>query len=324
MRSLSGIQPSGILHIGNYFGAIKQFVELQDQYEGFYFLANYHALTSSPKGENLKQNTIEVILDYLALGLDPEKSTLFLQSDVPEHTELAWILANVTPMGLIERAHSYKDKVAKGIKPNMGLFTYPILMAADILMYDPDIVPVGKDQKQHVEITRDIAIKFNETYGKEVFKLPKEKIVESVAVVPGTDGDKMSKSYGNVINMFFSKKELKKQIMSIVTDSTPLEEPKNPDNNITKLYSLFATEAETEELKQKFLAGNFGYGHAKTELLDKFMDYFAPFREKREELVNNMDYVYEILQKGAEKARSIATVKMDEVRSVVGLLDKNY
>ena len=221
-------------------------------------------------------------------------------------------------------AHSYKDKIAKGIKPNMGLFTYPILMAADILMYDPDIVPVGKDQKQHVEITRDIAIKFNETYGKEVFKLPKEKIVESVAVVPGTDGDKMSKSYGNVINMFFSKKELKKQIMSIVTDSTPLEEPKNPDNNITKLYSLFATEAETEELKQKFLAGNFGYGHAKTELLDKFMDYFAPFREKREELVNNMDYVYEILQKGAEKARSIATVKMDEVRSVVGLLDKNY
>lgn len=324
MRSLSGIQPSGILHIGNYFGAIKQFVELQDQYEGFYFLANYHALTSSPNGENLKQNTIEVILDYLALGLDPEKSTLFLQSDVPEHTELAWILANVTPMGLIERAHSYKDKIAKGIKPNMGLFTYPILMAADILMYDPDIVPVGKDQKQHVEITRDIAIKFNETYGKEVFKLPKEKIVESVAVVPGTDGDKMSKSYGNVINMFFSKKELKKQIMSIVTDSTPLEEPKNPDNNITKLYSLFATEAETEELKQKFLAGNFGYGHAKTELLDKFMDYFTPFREKREELVNNMDYVYEILQKGAEKARSIATVKMDEVRSVVGLLDKNY
>ena len=324
MRSLSGIQPSGILHIGNYFGAIKQFVELQDQYEGFYFLANYHALTSSPNGENLKQNTIEVILDYLALGLDPEKSTLFLQSDVPEHTELAWILANVTPMGLIERAHSYKDKIAKGIKPNMGLFTYPILMAADILMYDPDIVPVGKDQKQHVEITRDIAIKFNETYGKEVFKLPKEKIVESVAVVPGTDGDKMSKSYGNVINMFFSKKELKKQIMSIVTDSTPLEEPKNPDNNITKLYSLFATEAETEELKQKFLAGNFGFGHAKTELLDKFRDYFAPFREKREELVNNMDYVYEILQKGAEKARSIATAKMDEVRSVVGLLDKNY
>lgn len=324
MRSLSGIQPSGILHIGNYFGAIKQFVELQDEYEGFYFLANYHALTSSPKGEDLKANTIGVILDYLALGLNPEKSTLFLQSDVPEHTELSWILSNIAPMGLLERAHSYKDKVAKGIKPNVGLFTYPILMAADILMYSPDIVPVGKDQKQHLEMTRDIATKFNETYGKEVFKLPKEKIVENVATVPGTDGDKMSKSYGNVINMFGSKKALKKQIMSIVTDSTPLEEPKDSDNNITKLYALFATETEVEALKEKFRAGNFGYGHAKNELFDKFMDYFSPFQKKREELENNMDYVYQILREGANKARSIATEKMDEVRDVVGLLKKNY
>jgi len=324
MRSLSGIQPSGILHIGNYFGAIKQFVELQDEYEGFYFLANYHALTSSPKGEDLKSNTINVILDYLALGLDPEKSTLFLQSDVPEHAELSWILSNISPMGLLERAHSYKDKVAKGIKPNVGLFTYPILMAADILMYSPDIVPVGKDQKQHLEMTRDIATKFNETYGKEVFKLPKEKIVENVATVPGTDGDKMSKSYGNVINMFGSKKALKKQIMSIVTDSTPLEEPKDSDNNITKLYALFATEAEVETLKEKFRAGNFGYGHAKNELFDKFMDYFSPFQKKREELENNMDYVYGILREGANKARNIATEKMDEVRDVVGLLKKNY
>jgi len=285
MRSLSGIQPSGILHIGNYFGAIKQFVELQDEYEGFYFLANYHALTSSPKGEDLKSNTINVILDYLALGLDPEKSTLFLQSDVPEHAELSWILSNIAPMGLLERAHSYKDKVAKGIKPNVGLFTYPILMAADILMYSPDIVPVGKDQKQHLEMTRDIATK---------------------------------------INMFGSKKALKKQIMSIVTDSTPLEEPKDPDNNITKLYALFATEAEVEALKEKFIAGNFGYGHAKNELFDKFMDYFSPFQKKREELENNMDYVYGILRKGANKARSIATAKMNEVRDVVGLLKKNY
>ena len=324
MRSLSGIQPSGILHIGNYFGAIKQFVELQDEYEGFYFLANYHALTSSPKGEDLKANTIGVILDYLALGLNPEKSTLFLQSDVPEHTELSWILSNIAPMGLLERAHSYKDKVAKGIKPNVGLFTYPILMAADILMYSPDIVPVGKDQKQHLEMTRDIATKFNETYGKEVFKLPKEKIVENVATVPGTDGDKMSKSYGNVINMFGSKKALKKQIMSIVTDSTPLEEPKDSDNNITKLYALFATETEVEALKEKFRAGNFGYGHAKNELFDKFMDYFSPFQKKREELENNMDYVYGILREGANKARSIATEKMNEVRDVVGLLKKNY
>lgn len=323
-RSLSGIQPSGVLHIGNYFGAIKQFVKLQDEYEGFYFLANYHALTSSPKGEDLKNNTINVILDYLALGLDPEKSTLFLQSDVPEHTELSWILSNVTPMGLLERAHSYKDKTAKGIKPNVGLFTYPVLMASDILIYSPDIVPVGKDQKQHVEITRDIATKFNETYGKEVFKLPKEKIVENVATVPGIDGDKMSKSYGNVINMFGSKKQLKKQIMSIVTDSTPLEEPKNPDNNITKLYSLFATEEEVNALKEKFLAGNFGYGHAKTELFDKFMDYFAPFQKKREELLQNMDYVNEILKKGALKAREIATKKVDEVRDVVGIMKKSY
>jgi tryptophan--tRNA ligase len=324
MRSLSGIQPSGILHIGNYFGAIKQFVDFQDKYEGFYFLANYHALTSSPDGETLKKNTINALLDYLALGLNPEKSVIFLQSDVPEHTELAWILANVTPMGLLERAHSYKDKTAKGIKPNVGLFTYPVLMAADILMYEPDIVPVGKDQKQHLEITRDIAIKFNETYGKEVFKLPQEKIVENLAVVPGIDGDKMSKSYGNVINMFIPKKEIKKQIMSIVTDSTPLEEPKNPDNNITKLYALFSTEAEVEEMRQKFLAGNYGYGHGKNELFDKFMDYFTPFREKREQLEKNMDYVYDILKDGALKARSVASKKMEEVRSVAGLLDKSY
>lgn len=324
MRSLSGIQPSGILHIGNYFGAIKQFVDFQDKYEGFYFLANYHALTSSPDGETLKKNTINALLDYLALGLNPEKSVIFLQSDVPEHTELAWIFANVTPMGLLERAHSYKDKTAKGIKPNVGLFTYPVLMAADILMYEPDIVPVGKDQKQHLEITRDIAIKFNETYGKEVFKLPQEKIVENLAVVPGVDGDKMSKSYGNVINMFIPKKEIKKQIMSIVTDSTPLEEPKNPDNNITKLYALFSTEKEVEEMRQKFLAGNYGYGHGKNELFDKFMDYFTPFREKREQLEKNMDYVYAILKDGALKARSVASKKMEEVRSVAGLLDKSY
>jgi len=324
MRSLSGIQPSGILHIGNYFGAIKQFVELQDQYEGFYFLANYHALTSSPNGKNLKQNTIEVILDYLALGLDPEKSTLFLQSDVPEHTELAWILANVTPMGLIERAHSYKDKVAKGIKPNMGLFTYPILMAADILMYDPDIVPVGKDQKQHVEITRDIAIKFNETYGKEVFKLPKEKIVESVAVVPGTDGDKMSKSYDNTINMFATKKKLKEQVMSIITDSTPLEEPKNPNNNIAKIYALFNNIDKQNELRDKFLAGNFGYGHAKTELLNSILEYFGKAREKREELEKDIDYVKDVLNEGSKKARAIAIEKIKKAKEIVGLIGNIY
>lgn len=320
MRSLSGIQPSGVLHIGNYFGAIKQFVDFQKEYEGFYFLANYHALTSSPKKEDLEANTISVILDYLSFGLDPDKSTLFLQSDVPEHVELSWILSNVTPMGLLERAHSYKDKISKGIKPNVGLFTYPILMAADILIYKPDVVPVGKDQKQHLEITRDIAIKFNETYGKEIFKLPNEKIVESVAVVPGTDGEKMSKSYGNVINMFGTAKEIKKQVMSIVTDSATLEESKNPYNNITKLYSLFASKEEIETMKEKFIAGNYGYGHAKNELYDKLMDYFKPYRDKREQLQNNMDYVYEILKNGKNKAQKIARETLLEVRDAVGLI----
>ena len=324
MRSLSGIQPSGILHIGNYFGAIKQFIDLQDEYEGFYFLADFHALTSLPDSESLKHNTMSAILDYLACGLDPEKSTLFLQSDVPEHTELSWILSNVTPLGLLERGHSYKDKVSKGIKPNTGLFTYPVLMAADILIYDSDIVPVGKDQKQHLEMTRDIAIKFNEHYNKEVFKLPEEKILETLAVVPGTDGEKMSKSYKNIINMFLPEKELKKQVMSIVTDSTPLEEPKNPDNNITKLYSLFASKEEIQAMKDNFTNGNYGYGHGKTELYNKILEYFAPYRKKREELENNMDYVEKILKKGAEKARDIASKKVGEVRKTVGLMGRNY
>ena len=324
MRSLSGIQPSGILHIGNYFGAIKQFIDLQDEYEGFYFLADFHALTSLPDSESLKHNTMSAILDYLACGLDPEKSTLFLQSDVPEHTELSWILSNVTPIGLLERGHSYKDKVSKGIKPNTGLFTYPVLMAADILIYDSDIVPVGKDQKQHLEMTRDIAIKFNEHYNKEVFKLPEEKILETLAVVPGIDGEKMSKSYKNIINMFLPEKELKKQVMSIVTDSTPLEEPKNPDNNITKLYSLFASKEEIQAMKDNFTNGNYGYGHGKTELYNKILEYFAPYRKKREELENNMDYVEKILKKGAEKARDIASKKVSEVRKTVGLIGRNY
>ena len=324
MRSLSGIQPSGILHIGNYFGAIKQFIDLQDEYEGFYFLADFHALTSLPDSESLKHNTMSAILDYLACGLDPEKSTLFLQSDVPEHTELSWILSNVTPLGLLERGHSYKDKVSKGIKPNTGLFTYPVLMAADILIYDSDIVPVGKDQKQHLEMTRDIAIKFNEHYNKEVFKLPEEKILETLAVVPGTDGEKMSKSYKNIINMFLPEKELKKQVMSIVTDSTPLEEPKNPDNNITKLYSLFASKEEIQAMKDNFANGNYGYGHGKTELYNKILEYFAPYRKKREELESNMDYVEKILKKGAEKARDIASKKVGEVRKTVGLMGRNY
>ena len=283
MRSLSGIQASGVLHIGNYFGAIKQFVENQEKNEGLYFIADYHALTSLRDPKAVRENTLNAAMDFLALGLDPEKSIIFVQSDVPEHTELMWILMNITPVGLLERAVSYKEKVEKGLSPNAGLLTYPVLMAADILMYDPDIVPVGKDQKQHIEMARDIATKFNGEYG-ETFKLPEEETLKEVAVVPGTDGQKMSKSYGNTIQMFAPKSTLKKQVMSIVTDSTPLEEPKNPDNNITKLYELFASKEELAEMKQKFSEGGYGYGHGKTDLLNKILEYFGEARAKREEL----------------------------------------
>ncbi|WP_066729653.1 tryptophan--tRNA ligase [Sneathia sanguinegens] len=319
MRSLSGIQPSGILHIGNYFGALKQFVDLQEKYEGLYFLADYHALTSNPNPDKLRENTINVLLDYLALGLDPNKSTIFLQSDIPIHAELMWILNNITPLALLERGHAYKDKISKGLKPNTGLFTYPVLMAADILMYDTDLVPVGKDQKQHVEFARDIATKFNEFYNSNIFKLPEALIMESVAVVNGTNGEKMSKSYGNVINMFLPEKELKKQVMSIVTDSKSLEEAKDPNNNITKIYELFATKEEVEEMKEKFIKGNYGYGTAKKELLGKILEYFSDARQKREKLANNLDYVREILEKGKMKASEIAEKKMEIVRKTVGL-----
>lgn len=323
MRSLSGIQASGVLHIGNYFGAIKQFIENQEKNEGLYFIADYHALTSLKDPKAVRENTLNAVMDFLALGLDPEKSIIFVQSDVPEHTELMWILMNITPVGLLERAVSYKEKVEKGLSPNAGLLTYPVLMAADILMYDPDIVPVGKDQKQHIEIARDIATKFNGEYG-ETFKLPEEETLKEVAVVPGTDGQKMSKSYGNTIQMFATKAELKKQVMSIVTDSTPLEEPKNPENNITKLYELFATKEELAEMKRKFSEGGYGYGHGKTELLNKILDYFGEARAKREELVKNPEFVEEVLRKGAKKAREMAIAKIKEVKKAVGLIGDVY
>jgi len=322
-RSLSGIQPSGILHIGNYFGAIKQFIENQEKSEGFYFVVDYHALTSLKDAEALRKNTYDAVLDFLALGLDPEKATIFVQSDVPEHTELFWILLNVTPVGLLERGVSYKDKIDKGISANAGLLTYPVLQAADILMYDAKNIPVGKDQKQHIEFARDIAMKFNNEFG-EVFTLPEARILEDVAVVPGTDGQKMSKSYNNTIQMFASKKVLKKQVMGIVTDSTPLEEPKNPDNNVTEIYKLFASKEEVEEMKQKFMAGNYGYGHAKKELLEKILEYFGEARARREELVKNPEYVEEVLRKGAEKARAIAKKKMIEVKKATGLVGNIY
>lgn len=323
-RSLSGIQPSGTLHLGNYFGAMKQFIENQDKYEGFYFVADYHSLTSLTKPELLRESTKNIILDYLALGLDPEKCTLFLQSDVPEHVELSWLLANVTPVGLMERGHSYKDKIAKGLFPNTGLLTYPILMAADILMYDSDIVPVGKDQKQHLEMARDIAMKFNQQYGVDFFKLPEPLIMENLAIVPGTDGQKMSKSYGNTINMFAPKNVLKKQVMSIVTDSAELDEPKNPDNNISQLYKLFVSEEKYQEMRSKFMAGGYGYGHAKKELLEAILEYFSDARARREELEKNPEYVEEVLRKGALKAREIAVKKITEAKKIVGLMGNIY
>jgi tryptophanyl-tRNA synthetase len=319
-RILSGIQPSGTLHIGNYFGAIRQHIALQNDNECYYFVANYHAMTTIHDKATLEKNSLMVAMDYLALGLDPEKAVLFLQSDVPEVTELAWMLSTVTPMGLLERAHSYKDKVARGISPNHGLFAYPVLMAADILIYDSEFVPVGKDQKQHLEMTRDIAEKFNLAYG-EVLTLPQELILPEVAVVPGIDGQKMSKSYGNIIEIFADQKTLKKKIMSIVTDSTPLEAPKDPDNSIIiDLYKLVATKDEVEAMRQKFLAGGYGYGHAKKELLEKMWAYFAPYHQRRQELENNRDYVAEVLRKGALRAREKATAVMDRVRNVGGIL----
>ncbi|MCA9730903.1 MAG: tryptophan--tRNA ligase [Deferribacteres bacterium] len=318
-RILSGIQPSGVLHIGNYFGAIKQFLQLQEENECYYFIANYHALNSIQEPELLKQHSFGVALDYLALGLDPEKVALFLQSDVPEVTELAWILSTITSMGLLERAHSYKDKIAKGQLPNHGLFAYPVLMAADILIYDSDIVPVGKDQKQHLEMTRDIAIRFNNLFG-ETFVVPEPMILSEVAVVPGVDGQKMSKSYDNTIEMFLEHKPLKKKVMGIVTDSKALEEPKDPDHStIVDLYKLFATKEELQTMRENYLAGGFGYGHAKKELLEKIWAYFEDARNRRKELTENLDFVREVLRTGAEKARERADVVMKRVRAAAGI-----
>ncbi len=319
MRVLSGIQPSGELHIGNYFGAIKQMVKLQEDNELFAFIANYHALTSLKDAEALKKNTIETAITYLSLGIDPNKSVFWVQSDVKEVLELYWILSSYTPMGLLERAHSYKDKVAKGIHPYHGLFSYPVLMAADILLYDTDIVPVGKDQIQHVEITRDIAIKFNNDHG-EVFKLPNYKIDEEVAVIPGIDGAKMSKSYGNTIEIFLDEKTLTKKVKKIVTDSTPLEEPKDYEKcNVFALAKLFLDEEGINELKERYKRGGEGYGHFKMYLKELIWDYFAPYRQKREYYLKRIGEVEEILREGAKKAKKIASEKMETVREKVGI-----
>ncbi len=320
MRVLTGIQPSGVLHLGNYFGSIRQMLEYQGKSDLFIFIANYHALTSLKDGKALRENTIDAAISFLSLGIDPNRATFWVQSDVKEVVELYWILSSYTPMGLLERAHSYKDKVAKGIVPNHALFSYPVLMAADILLYDSQIVPVGKDQVQHVEITRDIAMKFNNTHG-EVFVLPEFKIDEDVATVPGIDGAKMSKSYGNTINIFTTQKELKKQTGKIVTDSTPLHEPKEWANcNIYKLCKLFMNKDELLELQERYKSGKEGYGHFKATLKDRIWDYFSDAREKREYYLSHKDEVIDILNEGAKKARKIATAKMQIIRESVGIL----
>ncbi len=282
-------------------------------------LVNLHALTTVQDAEQLGKNTYELAVDMLALGIDPDKTLFFRQSDVPEHCELTWILSTLAPIGLLQRAHSFKDKVAKGIEPSAGLFLYPVLMACDILLYDADIVPVGKDQKQHLEITRDLAEKFNHTYS-ETFVLPEPQISEETAVVPGTDGQKMSKSYGNTIEIFAEEKALKKQIMGIVTDSTPVEEPKEPKgNSIYQLYCLFANEAEQQELAEKFRAGGMGYGDAKKILFEKANTYLAPLRKKRTAMAAKPDLIHDVLNEGAKKAREICGKKMEEVKRKVGV-----
>lgn len=319
MRILSGIKPSGTIHIGNYLGMIRPMVESQNRGELFCFIANLHSLTTMFDATLMAQYTNDALLDLLSLGIDPEKSVLWIQSDVPEVAELTWYLNNVTPVGLLERCHAYKDAIAKNIPPNNGLFSYPVLMAADILMYQTNRVPVGKDQKQHVEVARDIAIKFNGTYG-EAFTIPEEEIAEEISVIPGINGQKMSKSYNNTIEIFGDEKQLRKKVMSIVTDATPVEAPKDPDSSIIYiLYNLFASDKLSTELSDRFRAGGMGYGDAKKQLFEKLWEYFTPYRLKRDELVKNMDFVETIRRSGAEKARAIATQTIDKVRKLVGI-----
>ena len=320
MRVLSGIQPSGSLHLGNFFGMMNKMIAYQEQQELFCFIANYHAMTSLADGKQLATGTLEAAANFIALGLDPEKSTFWVQSDVPEVQELAWILSNFTPMGLLERCHSYKDKVAQGIKPNHGLFAYPVLMTADILLFQSDKVPVGKDQKQHLEVARDIAIKFNNEYG-EIFTVPEAEIDEDVATVPGLDGRKMSKSYGNTIDLFLDEKALRKQIMRIVTDPTPVEEAKNPDScNIFQIYRLFLDRDGVEELRQRYLTPGLRYGDVKQELFETVRDFFAPFTAKRQELLADPESLRKQLKHGADKARAAASKTLLKVRKKTGLV----
>lgn len=319
MRILSGIQPSGALHIGNYFGAIRQYIALQEGNEAYYFVADYHALTSVRDATRLRSHTFDVIVDLLALGLDPARACLFVQSDVPETTELAWLLSTVTPMGWLEKCVSYKDKVAQGIPAEHGLFAYPILQAADILLYDADKVPVGQDQKQHLEITRDVAERFNNTYGP-VFRLPEPYILPHVAVVPGLDGRKMSKSYDNTIEIFDDPKTIEKKTKRIVTDSTPVEAPKNPETcNLFQLFALFAGEDERTDMDRRYRAGGVGYGEVKKRLASLIIDHFAEARERRAALVADPVRVEEVRHAAAERARTTARIVLNRARRACGL-----
>jgi tryptophanyl-tRNA synthetase len=319
MRILSGIQPTGLPHLGNYFGMMKPAIELQEKGEAFYFIADLHALTTVRDAEALRSNSREIAIDFLACGLDPARACLFRQSDIACITELSWILSTVTPMGLLERCHSYKDKIAKGLHASLGLFSYPVLMAADILAYDSDLVPVGKDQKQHLEVTRDIAVKINELYG-DIFKLPEPMIRDESAAIPGTDGGKMSKSYGNTIELFMEDAALKKKVMGIQTDSTPVESPKPVEGSaILGIYRHVASPSDYASMEAAFLNGGTGYGDFKKRLLEGVRDYFAPMRAERQRIASDPGEVERILAKGAEKAAAVAAPVMDRLRKAIGL-----
>jgi tryptophanyl-tRNA synthetase len=317
-RVLSGIQPSGQLHLGNYFGMMSRMIKYQKENELFCFIVNYHALTSTFDRHRLEQNTFAAACDFLALGLDPEKATFWVQGDVPQVTELTWLLSNVTSMGLLERATSYKDKLAKGLSPNVGLFAYPILMTADILCYGADLVPVGKDQKQHLEMARDIAVRFNRTYG-EVFVVPEPEIEETTQLVPGIDGQKMSKSYNNTIPIFADEETLRRKVMSIVTDPTPVHLPKPKDTPLYRIYSLFLDEEERQQLSDRYDTPGLRYSEVKQELFQRIMDYFGPYRERRADLVRRRDDVLDILRTGARKAAAVADEYLAKAREAVGL-----
>lgn len=321
MRILTGLQPSGKLHVGNYFGAMQPAVQLQDRGEAFYFIADYHAMTSAQDPAALRENVRELAIDFLACGLDPSRAVFFRQSAVPEVNELAWILSTICPMGLLNKCHSYKDKVAQGISPNHGLFAYPVLMAADILLYDANQVPVGKDQKQHLEVTRDLAVKLNETYGEGTAILPDPIIREDTAIVLGLDGRKMSKSYGNTLPIFGEEKPLKKTIMRITTDSTPVEDPKpTADSTILALYKLFASEADYQTMIADHERGGIGYGDFKKRLAEAYWDFFAPMRARRAEILADPGYVDKVLADGAARARGEANKVLTRVRRAVGLI----